>query len=75
MANLTCGSDGGPGGGRSGGGRFPYDHIMDYLQEGKYPTNFDKLDKHALRKRAKYFVLCEGHLCYIGGKLLSLLAP
>ena len=71
MANLTCGSSGGPDCGPNCGGRFQYDHIIDYLKDGKYPNNFHKDDKHALRKRAKYFTLIEGHLCYIGGKLLT----
>jgi len=47
--------------------RFSLDEIKEYLFDGRYPHNFDKEDKHALRKiRAKYFTLKDGSLYYIG---------
>ena len=40
--------------------------IHHYLDEGIYPVGYMKQNKLALRKKAKYFVLPEGH--YVGVK-------
>ncbi len=49
-------------------GRFLYKDIYNYIEEGIYPENYQKQDKLALRKRAKYFQIVEGSLHYVGGK-------
>ena len=58
-------------------GRFSYDELYHYLRDGSYPQGYSKVDKAALRKRAKFFT-CEGSdLYYVGGpssKLLRMLA-
>ena len=48
-------------------GRFSYEEIFAYLTEGSYPESFMKADKQALRKRAKYFLVKDAHLYYVGG--------
>ena len=55
MANLTAGL------------RFSYEEISAYLTEGGYPESFVKADKQVLRKRAKYFLVKDAHLYYVGG--------
>ena len=43
----------------SDNGRFKFCIVFEYLSRGKYPENFDKKDKLALRKRSKFFI-CRG---------------
>ena len=50
-------------------GRFTYGEILAYLTEGRYPDSYLKADKQALRKRAKFFLVKDAHLYYIGGEL------
>ena len=47
--------------------RFTFGEIQRYLQDGSYPRDFAKTDKQALRKRAKFFKVADGHLYYVGG--------
>ena len=47
-------------------GRFNYSEIYVYV-EGTYPCSYDKDDKRALRKRAKFFAVKGAALYYIGG--------
>ena len=51
-------------------GRFSYQEIFNYLREGSYTEGFEKSDKQALRKRAKFFTVKDAHLNYVGGKQL-----
>ena len=51
-------------------GRFSYQEIFTYLREGKYPEDFEKKDKQALRKRVKFFAVKDAHLYYVGGKFI-----
>ena len=37
----------------SDNGRFKFCTVFEYLSRGKYPENFDKKDKLALRKKIK----------------------
>ena len=55
-------------------GRFLYSEIYDYINSGKYPTGFEKADKLALRKRAKYFDVRGTKLVYLGGPVSKCLA-
>ena len=47
---------------------FFYSH---YIKEGKYPNRFSKPHKQALRKRAKFFIIKDTQLYYIGGDKLN----
>ena len=51
----------------SDNGRFNFCTVFEYLSSGKYPENFDKKDKLALRKRSKFFICRGQHLFYVGG--------
>ena len=42
--------------------------MHDYLDEGIYPEGYKTQNKLVLRKKAKYFVILEGSLYYVGGK-------
>lgn len=48
-------------------GRFAFADIYTYIKDGTYPIDFDKPDKQALRKRAKYFIAKDTRLYYVGG--------
>ena len=37
------------------------------VQYGTYPSDFEKSDKQALRKRSKFFKSADGNLYYVGG--------
>ena len=37
-------------------GKFEYSDIFAYVNDGKYPSEFTKDEKRALRKRAKFIV-------------------
>ena len=50
-------------------GRFEYNHLYQYLQDGTYPEGFTKADKSGLRKRAKFFTSQGSELYYTGNKL------
>ena len=52
-------------------GRFSFTEIYHYIKEGKYPNSFSKPDKQALRKRAKFFIIKDTQLYYIGGGKLN----
>ena len=54
--------------------RFTYAQIQKYIESQSYPTGFLKADKLALRKRAKFFKVVDGHLYYTGGKGIFYLA-
>ena len=47
--------------------RFTFSQIHKYLQFGTYPSDFQKSDKQALRKRSKFFKSSGGSLYYVGG--------
>ena len=42
-----------------------------YIKSGQYPDGFEKTDKLALRKRAKYFGIKGTKLVYLGGPTKS----
>ena len=46
--------------------RFAFSQIHQYLQFGTYPSDSQKSDKQALRKRSKFFKSSDGNLYYIG---------
>ena len=46
--------------------RFTFSQIHQYLQYGTYPSDFQKSDKQALRKRSKFFKNADGKLYYVG---------
>ena len=48
--------------------RFTYCDIFAYVKDGKYPTDFTKDEKHALRKRAKFFAAKGTALYYVKEK-------
>ena len=48
-------------------GKFEYSDIFAYVNDGKYPSEFTKDEKRALRKRAKFFVAKGTSLYYVGG--------
>ena len=48
-------------------GRFSFAEIYAYVRDGRYPSNFTKVDKQALRKRAKFFIVKDTQLYYVGG--------
>lgn len=50
--------------GSTSDGRFSFSEIFDYVNSGKYPDNYDKNDKRALRKRASNFSTKDGSLYY-----------
>ena len=49
--------------------KHTFSEIYDYVVHKTYPSHADKLYKHGLRKRSKFFTADGGHLyLYIGGK-------
>ena len=52
--------------------RFTFSLIHQYLQYGTYPSDFQKPDKQALRKRSKFFKSSDGNLYYVGGGKLAI---
>ena len=49
-------------------GRFSFAEIYTYyIKDGRYPSSFFKVDKQALRKRAKFFMVKGTQLYYVGG--------
>ena len=54
------------------GGKFSYRQIFDYINSGFYPEGLEKQDKLSLRKRAKYFIIEEAQLYYVGGKTITI---
>ena len=44
--------------------------IFTDVREGKYPEDFEKKDKQALRKRVKFFAVKDAHLYYVGGEFI-----
>ena len=48
-------------------GRFSFAELYTYITDGRYPSSFVKVDKQALRKRAKLFMVKGTQLYYIGG--------
>lgn len=47
--------------------RFTNCEIFAYVKDGKYPADYTKDEKRALRKRAKFFVARGTELFYVGG--------
>ena len=57
-------------------GRFSFSAIYNYLLSQQYPEGASKLEKNALRRRAKYFRVRNYHMYYVGGaKTPSPVAP
>ena len=57
-------------------GRFSFSAIYNYLLSQQYPEGASKLEKNALRRRAKYFRVRNDHMYYVGGaKTPSPVAP
>ena len=48
--------------------KYPFSEIYDYVVHKTYPSRSDKLYKHGLRKRSKFFTVDGGRLYYVGGK-------
>ena len=48
--------------------KFGYSELYEYLANKTYPAHADKLYKHGLRKRSKFFMHEGGRLYYIGGE-------
>ena len=48
--------------------KYTFSEIYDYVVHKTYPSHADKLYKHGLRKRSKFFIADGGRLYYIGGK-------
>ena len=55
------------------GGKFSFRQIFDNINSGFYPEGLEKQDKLSLRKRAKYFIIEEAQLYYVGGKTITIL--
>ena len=51
----------------SNDGKFAFGEIFDYIRHRRYPEGFLKVQKNALRRRAKFFRVNEEDLYYIGG--------
>ena len=49
--------------------RFTFSQIHQYLT---YPSDFQRSDKQALRKRSKFFKSSDGNLYYVGGGKLTI---
>ena len=47
-------------------GRFTFGQVFDYINDGCYPEGLDKKEKLS---RAKYFVIRDAQLFYVGGKV------
>ena len=52
-------------------GRFSFNQVFEYLNDGSYPGGFDKNDKHVLRKRANFFAVKDNKLYYTSGEFLA----
>ena len=50
-------------------GRFTFGQVFDYINDGCYPEGLDKKEKLSLRKGAKYFVIRDAQLFYVGGRV------
>ena len=48
--------------------KYPFSEIYDYVVHKAYLSHSDKLYKHGLRKRSKFFTADGGRLYYVGGK-------
>ena len=48
--------------------KYTFSEIYDYVVHKTYPSHADKLYKHGLRKRSKFFTADGERLYYIGGK-------
>ena len=48
--------------------KYTFSEIYDYVVHKTYPSHADKLYKHGLRKRSKFFTADGGRLHYIAGK-------
>ena len=53
-------------------GKFSFGEIFDYLLSRRYPEGISKVDKNALRRRAKFFRVNDKDLYYIGGGMYIL---
>ena len=53
--------------------RSTFSLIHQYLQHGTYPSDFQKSDKQAFRKRSKFIKSADGNLYYVGKLALCLL--
>ena len=47
--------------------KYSFSELNEYLAHNTYPAHADKLYKHGLRKRSKFFMHEGGRLFYIGG--------
>ena len=54
--------------------RFTTYDIFAYVKDGKYPADYSKDEKRALRKRAKFFVARGTALYCVGGDKQAILA-
>ena len=54
------------------GGRFYFNQVFEYLNDGSYPDGFDKNDKRTLRKRANFFAVKDTELHYTSGEFLAI---
>ena len=48
--------------------KYAFSELYEYLAHKTYPAHADKLYKHGLRKRSKFFMHKGGRLFYIGGE-------
>ena len=48
--------------------KYAFSELYEYLVHKTYPAHADKLYKHGLRKRSKFFMHEGGRLFYIGGE-------
>ena len=59
-------------GNRKNEASFTFSQFHQYLQYGTYPSDFQKSDKQALRKRSKLIKSADGNLYYVGGGKLGI---
>ena len=48
--------------------KYTFSEVYDYIVHKTYPSHADKLYKHGLRMRSKFFTADGGRSYYIGGK-------
>ena len=48
--------------------KYAFSELYEYLDHKTYPAHADKLYKHGLRKRSKFFMHEGGRLFFIGGE-------
>ena len=51
--------------------KYPFSEIYDYVVHKTYPSHSDKLYRHGLRKRSKFFTADGGHILALAHTICS----